>query len=268
MSRYRYYLAIQTTLPESFQEDAEFNADLELLSELGFDGVELNIREPEGVDPGALSRLLGRHGLSFSMFATGLTAKSHGLSLASTDEILRNESVRRAKEFLTFAGELGGGIIVGFLKGAAGEDTPAHLEQLKRSVAELAPEAEQRRVPLLVEAINRFESPLGHSLADTYDIIRGAINPYLQILPDTWHMNIEESNMDAALVQFKDRYSSLHLSENNRLFPGMGSIDFKRIIGLLDALGYRGKLAIEGNLTGTFRESVRQTMEHLTPILR
>ncbi len=81
-------------------------------------------------------------------------------------------------------------------------------------------------------------------------------------------MNIEESNMEAAMVRHREHFISFHLSENNRYFPGYGALDFKRIIGILDACGYRGKLAIEGNLKQGFAEDVATAIEVLQPILK
>ncbi|GAB4221555.1 MAG: 5-keto-L-gluconate epimerase [Spirochaetales bacterium] len=268
MGRYRYYLALQTLLPDGYREDSEFIQRMKTLKQFGFDGVELNIRNPDSIDPEDLKSFLGDFGLEMSMFATGFTAKTEGLSLASTDERKRAASVRRAKEFLAFANQFGAGIIAGFLKGTAGENSQAHREALKRSIEEVSEEAARLKTPFLVEAINRFESPLGNSLSDTWSLLERANREYTYILPDTWHMNIEESNMAAALITHRDHFVSFHLSENNRYFPGYGALDFKQIIGILDACGYQGKLAIEGNLKAGFAEDVRVAMESLAPVLK
>lgn len=268
MGRYRYYLALQTLLPDGYRKDREFIERMKVLQEFGFDGVELNIRNPNTVDPMDLKSFLKEFNLELSMFATGFTAKTEGLSLASTDDKKRAASVRRTGEFLAFAREFGAGIIAGFLKGTAGETSEAHREALKQSIAEVSEEAARLKTPFLVEAINRFESPLGNSLEDTWSLVEGSNKGYTYMLPDTWHMNIEESHMEAAIVTHREHFISFHLSENNRFFPGYGALNFRHIIGILDACGYRGKLAIEGNLKKSFAEDVRIAMETLAPLLR
>jgi sugar phosphate isomerase/epimerase len=267
MGRYRYFLAIQTLLPEDYRNDAAFRGRLKTLQEWGFDGIELNIREPEAVRPDDLKQFLGDFGLVLSVFATGFTAKTAKLSLAATDQTRRKESVRRTKDFLAFAAAFGAGAVAGFLKGAPGESSAEHLANLKTSVAELAPEALRLKTPFIIEAINRFESPLGNSLEEVWQIIRDVKNPYVHILPDTWHMNIEESNMEAAMIRHRERFINFHLSDNNRFLPGFGALDFKKIIGVLDALGYSGRLALEANLKGSFSEDVTKSMEYLAPLL-
>ena len=267
MGRYRYFLAIQTRLPDKYEEDTEFRRNLETLQRLGFDGVELNIQEPESVQPARLKAYLAGFGLVLSMFASGLTARTHQLSLATADEARRREAIRRSVRFLEFAHEFGGGMIAGLLKGAPQENDPAARERLAASVLELTPVADRLKTPLLIEAVNRYESPVGHSLADTWDIARRANSPFVQILPDTFHMNIEEVNMEQALRTHRSCFSSLHLSDNTRHFPGFGALDFAGIIAILDGLGYQGKLAIEGNVRTSFAADVELSMQCLGPLL-
>ena len=267
MGRYRYFLAIQTRLPEAYATDAEFRRNLETLRRLGFDGVELNIRDPETVQPGRLKDYLAEFGLVLSMFASGLTAKTWQLALAAPDEARRKESIARTARFLEFAHEFGAGVIAGYLKGSPQDDGPGARERLALAVQELAPVAERLRTPLLIEAVNRYESPVGHSLADTWDIARRAGSPFVQILPDTFHMNIEEANMRQAIRAHRACFSSFHLSDNTRHFPGFGALDFDAVVGMLDEVEYQGKLAIEGNVRTSFAADVEVAMKCLGPIL-
>lgn len=269
MGRYRYYLALQTLLPDTYKNDRAFIANLEVLQSHGFDGVELNVRDPSAVDPVDLKHFLSDFNLSLSMFATGFTAKTEELSLASLDETKRKHSMKRPCEFLQFTKEFEAGIIAGFLKASAGDNTPKNREALKASIAEIAAEALKLKTYFLVEAINRFESPLGgNSLDDTWNLLQGSSNPYTVILPDTWHMNIEESNIEATVLRHKDHFVNFHLSDNNRFFSGHGALDFKKILGILDANGYTGKLAIEGNLKQRFSKDVETAMDFLRPLIK
>ena len=267
MAHYRYFLAIQMRLPEDYLKDAEFRRNLETLRRFGFDGVELNIQDPETVEPACLKAFLAEFGLVLSMFASGLTAKTFQLSLAASDEARRRETIGRTAHFLEFAHEFGAGVIAGYLKGAPQENGPGARERLAASVLELAPIAARLKTPLLIEAVNRYESPVGHSLADTWDIARRAGSPFVQILPDTFHMNIEEANMRQAIGEHRACFSSFHLSDNTRHFPGLGALDFAAIIGMLDELGYQGRLAIEGNLRTSFAADVEVAMQCLGPLL-
>jgi sugar phosphate isomerase/epimerase len=80
-------------------------------------------------------------------------------------------------------------------------------------------------------------------------------------------MNIEEADMKQALRTHLACFSSLHLSDNTRYFPGFGAIDFAGVVAILDGLGYQGKLAIEGNVRTSFAADAEVAMQHLGPLL-
>ena len=73
--------------------------------------------------------------------------------------------------------------------------------------------------------------------------------------------------MPGALVRYRALYESVHLSDNNRYFPGLGAIDFSAILRFLKEMGYRGGVAIEGNVRRGFAEDLRASMEILGPML-
>jgi len=74
-------------------------------------------------------------------------------------------------------------------------------------------------------------------------------------------------NLREALRIHRACFSSFHLSDNTRHFPGFGALDFAAIIGMLDELDYQGKLAIEGNVRTSFAADVEVAMRCLGPLL-
>jgi len=260
-AEYAFPLAIQTTLPRDYQ-DRPFLRQLELLRKFGFSGVELNIVQPERVDPAALVALLAGFDLKMTMFATGGTAKPEGLSLSSLDDEVRQASVQRCTEFVDFAHEMGAGVIVGYLKGGVSAEPARARECFVDSLTSVEPHVRAREVPLLIEATNRYESAVANALADTADLIRGFDNPYLRILPDTFHMNIEERSLFGSLIAQRGLYDSVHLSDNNRLFPGLGALDFRSILRFLSDSGFEGGVAIEGNVRESFEQDLMARCSH------
>ena len=265
-AEYPFPLSIQITLPEAYRERG-FQRWLELLGEFGFSGVELNIAQPELVDPVDLRASLANHGLIMTMFASGATAKAEGLSLSHHDDQARSASIRRSRELVDYASEFGAGLIVGFLKGGVSADPLSARERFVDSLGRLEAHVRTREVPLLVEATNHYESSVANTLQDAAAAIQDFRNPYLRILPDTYHMNIEETSMLGALIRFRDLFDSLHISDNNRLFPGLGGIDFLSLLRFMKDVGYKGGIAIEGNLRDSFEGDLRASMSLLRPML-
>ena len=266
---YLFPLSIQLTLPERYRNDENFAEVLRTLQSLEFAGVELNIVQPERIDPDDLKDYLNGYGLPMTMFATGATAKALELSLSSLDEPVRRRSVQKCREFIEFARLFGAGVIVGFLKGGAGPDREQRCESFRTSLLEIAPRARENKVPLLIEATNRYESAVANSLDDTHELASSASgNPFVRILPDTFHMNIEESNQFASLKKYAACYDSIHISDNNRYFPGFGAIRFADFFKFLVDRGYSGGLAIEGNVKQDLLSDIRRTVEYLAPLLQ
>ena len=241
---FSFPLAVQLLLPENYRQQEDTRRQFTLLSELGFSGVELNFHEPGRIDPAVLAE-----------------------SLSAADGHTRRRSVERALEFIDFAARLEAGVIVGFLKGGPAPDRAKARECFADSLDRLAPRAAELQVPLLIEATNRYESAVANSLADTAALVEPYASGGMRILPDTFHMNIEEADPFAALKRFAHLYDSLHISDNNRFFPGLGAIDFPRYLDFLKSVGYRGGLAIEGNLRQDLEGDLKASLAYLAPIL-
>lgn len=281
--RFDFRMSVQTVLPPDFATSEAFRRTAEGLRDLGLWGVELNVadlNDPRTASVEALRDYLGELGLELSMFASGLTAKRLGVSLSTTDAGARAEALRAARAMVDWVAAGRGqrdearraGIIIGFLKGGIATDPEAARVSLLDSLRELAPYAAERMVPLIIEATNRYETSVVNTLADGVRLIDElgldpAAAASVEILPDTFHMNIEEGNLREALAGAFGHYSSFHLSDNNRLFPGFGAIDFPRILGILRELGYAGRFAIEGNVEKDLLSDLRQSLDYLAPIM-
>jgi sugar phosphate isomerase/epimerase len=257
-------LAVQLVLPPDYAQNPDLRADLSLLQGLGFHGVEVNIARPEETDLRTVGQYLQDAGLAFTMFASGLTAKTAGLSLSSDDAGVRRRSVATCKQMIDRLAGSATGMIVGFLKGGPGVDRQGAQGRFAEALAQIAPYAAERQVRVLIEATNRYESAVANALSTTADLVHSLDTPYLGFLPDTFHMNIEEpESISAALKRWAGRFDALHLSDNNRRFPGFGAIDFAAIFATLEEIGYGGTVAIEGNIQKSFREEIKAAAEYL-----
>jgi len=266
MSIPKIRLSVQTTLPENYRTDKSFQQALEKLEQLGFYGLELNIAHPENESLESVVKLLDKYHLKLTSFASGLTAKTYGLSLSDKDEEIRTRSVHKLKQVFDFLSGSEIGIILGFFKGPKVDYPEIALSQFGRSLDELLPAAENAKTSLVVEATNRYESSIANSLEDAVRLVEPRKSSYLKILPDTFHMNIEERDMYASMEKYFKYYNNVHLSDNNRYFPGYGAFDFKKVLGHLRSLGYSGGFALEGNLKAGLTEDSEVAMDMMKRI--
>jgi sugar phosphate isomerase/epimerase len=260
-------LAMQMVLPSRYWTHQPFRSQLEALRLHGFSGVELNMAHPDQVEFSDLQDFLHPFHLTCTCLASGLTAKTHGLSLCIHDPEIRNRSVERCQQMIDRISGTGVGLIIGFLKGAPGRDPREDRECFLDSLHRISPLAAERKVRVLIEATNRYEASVANTLEETVNLIQGFENPYLRILPDTFHMNIEEAEPSGVLKRFAPWYDSIHLSDNNRHFPGFGAINFAETVAALKAGAFQGSLAVEGNLRDRFVDDVKATSAYLAPLL-
>ncbi len=60
------------------------------------------------------------------------------------------------------------------------------------------------------------------------------------LLLDTFHMNIEEANIEDSIRHCQGRIFHFHVADSNRWYPGAGHLDFGSILDALKSTGYEG----------------------------
>lgn len=258
---YAFRLCLQTALPADYKTNADFNATMKLLQELGFYGVELNITDFTQ-SPQELVDFLAGYDLKLSMIATGGYAVKNGLSLSSPDEAVRAETVKKMPAIIDYAAATGAGIICGFIKGVANQPMDLCKAQMEKSLTELKSLVVEKGVDFYLEATNHYEATLVNMVSQGVEFSQKFDNAF-RVLPDTYHMNIEEVSMTGALTKYRGYYNNLHVSDNNRYYPGFGAIDFAAVLCQLKSLGYEGTMAIEGRNQGTLHEDIIYSAAYL-----
>ncbi|MEH2956464.1 sugar phosphate isomerase/epimerase family protein [Candidatus Merdisoma sp. JLR.KK006] len=258
MKKHIFPLCIQLNMPSSLK-DGDFIKTMELLQSLGFYGVELNVTDFEGVSPDMLSRFLSQYDLKMTMLATGVYAKQEGLSLGSLKEKVRKKTVDvMCQTLVPFAEKMGCDLICGYIKGGA----DAAVSQLKKSIREISERIEDTKVNLYLEATNHYDSGIVHTVREAAELA-GTV---WRVLPDIYHMNMEETSMAAAIVGHSNLYRNIHISDNNRYFPGFGGIDFYQVFQLLKAISYEGTVSIEGRVCRSLREDIIKSCRYLESV--
>lgn len=220
---------------------------LEPLAEAGFGGIELSLYQADLQKVSSIAQETRKLGLQLS-FGTGLAEDT---DISSAEPGVRSKGVNYLKSCIDLAAETGARHINGVLYAPwmTFADTPAgRTERLKRSAEALhsaGSYAKQHRVRLHPEALNRFETDMLNTLSMGCDFLEMVGCDAVRLLADTFHMNIEEDNLAAAVESHFEQIGCLHLSENHRGFPGTGHIPWHELLCILKNRGYEGFLTIE-----------------------
>jgi sugar phosphate isomerase/epimerase len=216
----------------------------EMASELGYDGVELHLRQPGDINRAAVEQLMADHGLQVPALGTGMAAGEDGLTFADADPDIRRRAVQRIKEQVDLAASLNAAVCIGLIRGAAGSDESKHALVL-RHTEECCHAAHDMGVTLLVEPINRYETNYVNTVEDALDMVSRIGAPNLKLLIDTFHMNIEEVDIASAVRHAGPHLGYVHLVDSNRQAPGHGHTDFQSVLQALMDVDYNGYLSFE-----------------------
>ena len=111
---------------------------------------------------------------------------------------------------------------------------------------QVAAHAEKQGVRLMLEPINRYMVTLVHTVAEGLRMIEEVGSSALCLVPDTFHMNIEEEGgVLGGIAAAKGHIGCLHVGDNNRKPPGFGAMDWPAILHALALAGFDGPLSHE-----------------------
>jgi D-psicose/D-tagatose/L-ribulose 3-epimerase len=218
------------------------------IKKLGFDLVEVPIEGTSDLDYKKVAPMVKDLGLSVSVCA----AMSPDRDLLHADASVRANGMDYVRHCIEAAQTLGATNVVGPLYSAVGRTWQATPEERKKDIdllvgelKELAEFAGDRGAVICVEPLNRFETSFLNLAEQAIEVVDRVDHPACGILLDTFHMNIEEHSIGAAIRLAGRRLKHLHACENDRGAPGSGHIDFAEVAAACKAVGYTGPAVIE-----------------------
>ncbi len=215
---------------------------------LGYQGVELSLLDSKKIDETWLLNKLKKLNLEVYALATGQSYYTDRYSLFSNEESNRLKTVEILKDHIDLASKLNSMVIIGGIRGKLVESTENRKLQEtegKTALIECLKYAENKNVILLIEPINRYETNLINTLQEGVDLIDELGADNLKLLPDTFHMNIEEGSIEEILIKTKSYIGYMHFADSNRCAPGSGHINFESIISTLVNINYKGAIGVE-----------------------
>ncbi len=220
----------------------DFETNLAKIARWGYEGVELAIRDPRLVDLEALAHTLSVTHLCVPAIGTGQAWGEERLSFTSPHAAVRAAAVERIKSHVPLAARFGATIILGLIRGITppGQSHAQSMEYLVENIRECARAAALMGVRLALEPLNRYETDLVPTVAEGLDLLERVGAHNFGLLLDTFHMNIEEPDIEESIRICGDRLFHFHVADSNRWYPGAGHLDFWSILNALQAVHYSG----------------------------
>ncbi|MGV3764113.1 sugar phosphate isomerase/epimerase family protein [Parapedobacter sp.] len=216
--------------------------------DIGYDVIEIAVEDRDLIDWVALkkvSRELGLHVTVSGAFGMDRDISSERPEIRANGLSYIIDCLEIANDFESpvFGGPLYSA--VGKTRLVAAEQKAQEMQWCQDNLYKAIRRAETLGVTLALEPLNRFETDMVNTVDQAIAIVDLLDSPYLKILLDTFHSNIEEKNIPASIVKLGDRLVHIQANENDRGTPGTGHLDWLGIRDALRTIGYGGSLVIE-----------------------
>jgi sugar phosphate isomerase/epimerase len=132
---------------------------------------------------------------------------------------------------------------------------------------DLCDHAATKRVTLMIEPVNRYEIDFVNSVPEGVELIRAVDRPNLKLMPDLFHMNIEDDRIGETLERNIEHVAYVHFADSNRRAPGWGHLDFKEVLNHLKRAAYSGWISVEILPVPDPDTAAKQAADYLRPLL-
>ena len=214
-------------------------------AELGFDLIEIAALDPDSIDVDYTRRALEKHHLGVT-FSLGLDA---GTDVSSGDAEKMKRGEERLLKVVAIARDLGGTHVTGITYSAFQKyfapPTAAGIAGSVEVLRRVAERAAASGITIGVEVVNRYESNVLNTAAQAVEYVRRVGAKNLKVHLDTYHMNIEEADVEAAIIDTGEYLGYFHIGESNRGYLGAGSVDWSPIFRALAKARYAGPITFE-----------------------
>lgn len=218
------------------------------IKEMGFTHVEIPVEVPELIDANEVKRALDTHELK--PIVCGVFGSSRDLT--HDDPQVHQVCFEYVYQCFEICHQLGAAFVAGPMYSAVGkarllppEKRKIEWERAVHNLRIICQRAGQEGLQIALEPLNRFETDLVNTTEAVINLIEDINHPAAKILLDSFHMCLEERDLEEAIQLAGDQLIHLQVSENYRGSPGTGQTDWIAIKNGLEAIDYQGIISIE-----------------------
>ena len=211
-------------------------------AECGFDLLEISLPAELDINPELIRRQLAHYGLA-ARFSLLLPAGYHLPACPEGGLAYLKRAIERVHQA---EGRFLGGVFYGAIGVFSGRlRTAEEIDCITSILTDATAYAAARDITLALEPVNRYETYLLTSAAETLDVIERIQSPALTLMLDTFHMNIEEADFYAPIKAAGRHLQYLHIAGSDRGKPGDDHIPWDACFRGLKDIGFDGDLVLE-----------------------
>ncbi len=214
----------------------------------GYDCVEIPVEDPELIDVKKVAQGLQENDLKPIICA----AFGPTRDLTHEDPAVHQNCLDYVESCFRISAGLGAKFVAGPMYSSVGKARQLPPEKRKtewelavRNLRKACIIAEKYGQQIALEPINRFETDLVNTAEDVKRMVIDIDHPAAKILLDSFHMTLEEKNLQKSIETAGSDLIHFQVSENYRGTPGSGQTRWEDIKAGLENIDYHGSVSIE-----------------------
>ena len=226
------------------------------IRKIGYTGIEIAPftlgEKPLEVTPSARKEYAGimqAEGLAF-VGLHWLMMSPAGLHVTTPDADLRRRSWQHILDLIDLCADLGpdGVLVFGSPKqrcATGGLSRAEATRHMAEGLASVAPQAAERGVTVLLEALPLNQCDVVQTLKEAIQIVEEINSPAIQTMFDV-HNAIDEQEPHTTLIErYFEHIRHVHVNEYDGSHCGAGGYDFRPVFEALDRMNYHGWISLE-----------------------
>ncbi len=212
----------------------------------GYEGVEAPLFSLDQLDAEWAAGELNAAGLA----VTTVTALPPEANLVGETEREQRAAVAHLRRSIELTRRIGATLLCGPMYSPVGRllGRGRTAEEWKRAVTnfrEVGRVASANGVKVAIEPLNRFETYVLNTVADTCALVDEVGSESFGAHLDTFHANIEEKSLGHAIRTCGHRLAHVHVSDNDRGICGSGHVPWDELFAGLNKINYQGWVVVE-----------------------
>ena len=220
---------------------------LPVIRELGLQGIEVPMSNPEALQVGSIREACERNELTCTVCAI-LPKQCNPIS---PEREARLRAIQHLKQCIEATAAMGAKLLGGPLFAPTGylpdhRPTKDEWSWATEAFQSLGDKLNAYDLTLSIEPVNRSETLFLRTAEEAIQLCELIGNPRIGVTIDTFHANIEERSITGAIRSLGRHLKHIHASENDRGPLGRGHVPFLEIVNTLQDLRFDGFVMIEG----------------------
>jgi sugar phosphate isomerase/epimerase len=243
-----------------------FADNLKYLKDLGYDAVEVAMRDPNDPEAKNVVADFERIGLTAAMIGSAPSEFQDGVMLCHPDQSIRDEGAKRLRMLIDMSVRLGAmGVNIGRFRGtrSVGDLWEVSTGWMHDAMKAGGDYAAEKGVKIYLEPYNRYETNFVNTVGQGAEYVSEMNHPGIALMIDTCWMNSEDASLPGAVLFGGDLIEYVQIADSNRCYPGAGHIHFGDVIRALRQISYKGYLTVQIDQKPEFKIAAEKSINYL-----